>query len=293
MDTRDSMTRWQAVRLAGGLGAAYLVLPQWLGAFAGAGSAAAAAGGICSRLTPELTEGPYWVDTMLRRADVRANTATASSLPGARQQGVPLSLTINVLDASADCRPLDGVAVDIWHANAHGLYSDEGGQQAGGGTSNGDTSGQNFLRGYQLSGIDPGIRSSPVAGQVSFQTVWPGWYASRAIHIHVRVRKLDASGATIAGYTTQVFFSDAANDRVLRGAAPYNTRSPIEDPTSDENDTVLQTAYDATNIVPVRGSIEHGFAATFTIALDASETATTGSLARPSGGGGPGGAPPP
>ena len=177
---------------------------------------------------------------MLRRADVRANTRTAGTSPGVRQPGVPLELTINVLDASNDCKPLDGVAVDIWHANAHGLYSDETSQQAGGGTSGGDTSGENFLRGYQITGKDAGLHRKPVAGQVSFKTIWPGWYTSRAIHIHVRVRKLSSSGATIAGYTTQIFFSDADNDRVLTGAAPYNTRSPQKDPTTDENDTVLQ-----------------------------------------------------
>jgi protocatechuate 3,4-dioxygenase beta subunit len=54
-----------------------------------------------------------------------------------------------VLDANDDCKQLNGVAVDIWHANAHGLYSDEASQQGGGGTRGGNTSGENFLRGYQ------------------------------------------------------------------------------------------------------------------------------------------------
>jgi len=156
---------------------------------------------------------------MLRRADVRANTTTARTLPGVVQLGVPLKLTINVLDAGNGCKPLNGVAVDIWHANAHGVYSDETAQQAGGGTTGGDTSGQNFLRGYQITGKDSGLNGSAVAGQVGFKTIWPGWYTGRAIHIHVRVRTLSSRGATIAGYTTQIFFSDADNDRVLTRAA--------------------------------------------------------------------------
>lgn len=204
---------------------------------------------------------------------------------------MPLRLTINVVDSSSGCKPLSGVAVDIWHANAHGLYSDESSQQAGGGTTGGDTLSDNWLRGYQLTGEDSGVHRQPVPGQVSFTTIWPGWYTGRAIHIHVRVRRLTHSGATIAGYTTQIFFSDADNRRVLTGAAPYNTRSPRNDPTTDENDTVLTRTDFATNIMSVKGSTWHGFRTTFNIALDNAEVDAAGTLGRPSAGG-PGSGPP-
>ncbi len=288
MSLERQLTRRQAMRAAGAAGSAYLLLPAWLDQLGGSATAQAAAR--CATLTPELTEGPYWVNTMLRRADVRANTTTAKTLPGVAQRGVPLKLTINVLDASNACKPLNGVAVDIWHANAHGLYSDETSQQAGGGSTGGDTAGQNFLRGYQITGEDAGPNGSAVAGQVGFTTIWPGWYTGRAIHIHVRVRKLSSSGATIAGYTTQIFFSDADNDRVLTRAAPYRARVPQKDPTTDENDTVLQRADDATNIVSVTGSASKGFAATFNVMLKESQATASGSLSRPSGG--PGSGPP-
>lgn len=289
MRTESHLTRRQAFQAAGALGvagAASLIMPSWLDDLFGSASASAAA---CANLTPELTEGPYWVNTMLHRSDVRGNTATAKTSAGVLQQGVPLNLAINVLDATNGCKPLNGVAVDIWHANAHGLYSDETSQQAGGGTSAGDTGGQDFLRGYQVTGKDRGLRHSALPGQVSFKTIWPGWYTGRAIHIHVRVRKLASSGATIAGYTTQIFFSDADNNRVLTAVAPYNTRSPEKDPTTDENDTVLQSSDDATNIVAVTGSISKGFAATFNVMLDEKETTAKGSLGRPTTGGAPGG----
>jgi hypothetical protein len=174
------------------------------------------------------------------------------------EPGVSLALTINVIDATNDCTPL----------------------------------------GYQITGTDRGIKTTAVKGQVSFATIWPGWYTGRAIHIHVRVRKLHSSGATVAGYTTQIFFSDAANDAIFAGAAPYNTRDPQDDGTTDENDSVLSTADDDTNIVKVTGSIRRGFAATFNVAVTNAEVATTGSLSRPSsgtggGGGGGGGQPGP
>ncbi len=281
----DHITRRQAVQAAGAAGAAYLFTPA-LGAVFGETPAIAASS--CAKLTPELTEGPYWVNTMLHRSDIRANAHG-----GGRQAGTSLNLTINVVDSSNHCKPLDGVAVDIWHANAHGLYSDESSQQAGGGTGGGDTLADNFLRGYQITGKDRGINSKPVHGQVNFKTIWPGWYTSRAIHIHVRIRKLSHSGATIAGYTTQIFFSDADNDHVLTHAVPYNTRSPQKDPTTDESDTVLTSADFATNVVKVRGSVKHGYAATFNVVLDNAEVDATGSLARPvTGAGGPGGGTP-
>lgn len=280
MHVQRYISRRQALGVLGA-GIASLALPKF-GLLAHVEPALAASG---SKLTPELTEGPYWVNTMLHRSDVRANTGSATTLPGAVQPGVPLLLAIRVLDASRSSSPLDVVAVDIWHANALGLYSDESVQQVGGGTTAQSTNGENFLRGYQITGEDPGIYRKATAGQVSFRTIWPGWYSGRAIHIHVRVRKLSGSGATIAGYTTQIFFSDADNNRVLSGVAPYNTRSPQRDPTTDESDTVLQTSEFTTNVVPVRGTVTSGFRTTFTIRLDASETTVTGSLARPSSGG--------
>ena len=73
---------------------------------------------------------------------------------------------------------------------------------------------------------------------MNFKTIWPGWYSGRAIHIHVRVRTYNGS-AVATNYTTQIFFSDADNATVLSGAAPYNTRSPKTDPTTDETDNVL------------------------------------------------------
>jgi protocatechuate 3,4-dioxygenase beta subunit len=283
-DVEPQLTRRQALGAAAGAGAA-LVASGGLGgvlARLGASPASAAvaassgAAAACATLTPSMTEGPYWVDEALRRADVRANTATASSNAGAAQAGVPLTVRIAVLDGDNGCVPYNGAHVDIWHANAYGLYSDESGQMTGGGTANGNTSGQNFLRGFQVTGADAGVEASPVDGQVSFRTIWPGWYSGRAIHIHVRVRAYDASGSVATNYTTQIFFSDADNKTVLTGAAPYSSRSPQDDPTSNETDMVMTSAARATNIAPVTGSVGSGFATTFTIVLTGLPAAAAG-----------------
>ena len=242
-DVERQLTRREALGAAGAAGAALVASGGLGGVLARLGAApASAAAAACATLTPSMTEGPYWVDEMLRRADVRSNTSSASSNAGAAQAGVPLTLKIDVLDGDRGCVPFNGAHVDIWHANAYGLYSDESGQQTGGGTTNGNTQGQNFLRGYQVTGEDAGVAASPVDGQASFRTIWPGWYNGRAIHIHVRVRVYDASGAVATNYTTQIFFTDADNRTVLTGAAPYSTRSPQEDPTTNETDNVLASS---------------------------------------------------
>ena len=93
------ITRRQAL----GAGAALLAAPRALtalGELAAAAPAAAATTKAAVAVTPSMTEGPYWIDEMLRRFDVRANTSTASSAAGVAQAGVPLALKINVLDAA-------------------------------------------------------------------------------------------------------------------------------------------------------------------------------------------------
>jgi protocatechuate 3,4-dioxygenase beta subunit len=114
----------------------------------------------CVQTTPTQTEGPYWVDEKLFRSDIRADPST-----GTARAGVPLTLTITVQNLSgSDCAPLMGAYVDIWHCDGKGTYSDEPTYNPGGGTGNVNTSGQKFLRGYQISDAN---------GQVTFTTIYP------------------------------------------------------------------------------------------------------------------------
>ena len=263
------ITRRQALGAAGTAAAALIASRESLsalGELAAAAPAAAATTAGTVAVTPTMTEGPYWIDEMLRRFDVRANTASASSSAGAAQAGVPLALTDQ--RARRVERRRDQRRPRRHLARQRGTASTPTNRAGRGGTSpaNGDTGGQNFLRGYQVTGVDAGALAAAVDGQVNFRTIWPGWYQGRAIHIHVRVRTYDGS-AVATNYTTQIFFSDADNATVLSGAAPYNTRSPKTDPTTDETDNVLPPSAHATNVVPVTGSIADGFAATFTIGL--------------------------
>jgi hypothetical protein len=53
-------------------------------------------------LVPEVTEGPYFVDAKLRRADIRADSSGGSA-----RAGIPLALTIRIVEvgSSGRCSP--------------------------------------------------------------------------------------------------------------------------------------------------------------------------------------------
>ena len=153
----------------------------------GDGPAAVSTGLVTCVLTPELTEGPYYI----AGEKVRRNITDGHA-------GTPLALHLTVVDAST-CSPIRGAAVDIWHADASGVYSGFGAGAAS----------RTFMR---------GIQPTNAQGLASFITVYPGWYTGRAVHVHVKVHV----GGNVV-HTGQLFFSDAITDTVYRGA-PYSSR---------------------------------------------------------------------
>jgi protocatechuate 3,4-dioxygenase beta subunit len=145
-------------------------------------------------LTPETTEGPYYLDLDSVRSDVRED-----------REGAETRLAVTVVDA-ATCAPLRDAAVDIWHADAAGAYSGFG---TGAGRPGSAGDGPRFLRGTQVTGAD---------GVARFVTIYPGWYPGRAVHIHVKVH---AGGREV--HTGQLFFSDSFTESVY-ARAPYSAR---------------------------------------------------------------------
>ena len=135
-------------------------------------------------LTAEQTEGPYWFDVDKIRTDIRED-----------REGTELRLAIRVR-AAESCEPLRNAVVELWHADAGGVYSGfDGG------------AGEDFLRGAQVTNAD---------GIVEFTTVYPGWYAGRTPHIHAKVH-VDNTTAL----TTQLYFDDAVSTAVYDSGAPY------------------------------------------------------------------------
>jgi protocatechuate 3,4-dioxygenase beta subunit len=150
-------------------------------------------------VTPQQTEGPYFSDLKLNRSDIRADPADRSVKPGA-----PLALTLRVHKIAGErCVPLPDAIVDIWHCDAEGAYSDAKDSTA-------DTRGRQFLRGYQVTDAD---------GMVRFNTIYPGAYPGRAVHVHFKVRTRPERGPATE-FTSQLYFPDSVTERV-HAKPPY------------------------------------------------------------------------
>ena len=242
------LPRRGVLRLLGMSAASALVLKD---------SDAAQAAATCSVNTPSVTEGPYWVEEHIFRSDIRTDPST-----GVARVGTPLALGITVMNANAGCAALAGAYVDIWHCDAKGIYSDESTYNPGGGTGTVNTTGQKFLRGYQITDAN---------GQVNFLTIFPGWYAGRTIHIHVRVRTYNGS-MELTNYTTQIFFDDTLNNTVL--AASAYTRSTTRD-TTNATDMVYRGAQNAGTMLAAVSAAGAGYQAAITIDLSATASTST------------------
>jgi protocatechuate 3,4-dioxygenase beta subunit len=185
--SEQRLSRRSILRLAG-IAAASLGTGAWKARDAeGGGPAAVEAGNVSCVLTPEMTDGPFYI----AGEKVRRNITDG-------HPGTPLVLRLTVVDAST-CKPIKGGAVDIWHADAVGNYSGFG---AGSGN-------RTFMRGIQRTDAN---------GVATFRTVYPGWYQGRTVHIHVKVH---VRGRVV--HTGQLFLSDALTDRVYRNL-PYSKR---------------------------------------------------------------------
>jgi protocatechuate 3,4-dioxygenase beta subunit len=218
---------------------------------------------------PELTEGPYFVDENLNRSDIRVE-----QLDGSIKDGVPLGLVFNVSQiAGGSCAAVSGAKVDVWHCDALGVYSDVNDR-----SFPNSTLGQSFLRGYQLTADD---------GSARFTTIYPGWYAGRAVHIHFKIRTTSTTGEPYE-FTSQLFLDDALTDQV-HAQQPYaskgqrNMRNAQDGIYREGGDQLLLNA-----IATETG----GYTGTFPIALDLSDAAVGASdhnTAGPGGQGSPGG----
>ncbi len=151
-------------------------------------------------MTPQSIEGPYYLDPLLVRANI-----------GEDRQGVPLRVNLRLIDG-ATCKPSERARVDLWHADARGVYSGYPGQ---GDKEDVSTTGQKFLRGTQFTDSE---------GSVTFETIYPGWYVGRATHIHFKVLIDDRNILT-----GQMYFPDAVNEFIYTNVALYAGRLSSRD----------------------------------------------------------------
>jgi protocatechuate 3,4-dioxygenase beta subunit len=178
-------------------------------------------------VTPTETIGPYPSLTDLIRGDIREG-----------KSGTTLTLTITVVNTNNNCAPVENAQVEIWQCDAAGNYSQYGSQ-----------TGQTFLRGIQATNSN---------GEVTFTTIYPGWYQGRATHIHMEVVRNGASAKV-----TQIAFPESTNAAVY-GTGVYASRG--SNPTSNTQDNIFADSL-ASELATVSGDAASGLAATFRVGI--------------------------
>lgn len=179
--------------------------------------------------SPSETAGPYPIKTPTQL--VMENIVSDRT-------GIALLMTITVLDQSDDCLPLVGVLVDVWHCDKDGNYSQYD-----------NYSSQDFLRGRQTTDSN---------GQVSFISIFPGWYSSRAPHIHIEI--LDANENSLL--VSQIAFPESAYSEVYDSSG-YNGAPD----TSNSEDNIFADSLSGNMADSVTGDLNDGYTLLKTIVV--------------------------
>jgi protocatechuate 3,4-dioxygenase beta subunit len=178
-------------------------------------------------VTPTETAGPYPSLTDMFRSDIRDG-----------KTGTLLTLTVKVVNVTAACAAVANANVEVWHCDSAGNYSEYGTQTA-----------QTYLR---------GIQSTNSSGEVTFTTIYPGWYQGRATHIHLEV--------TINGVSrkvTQIAFPESVNNTVY-GNGVYAARG--SNPTSNLSDGIFADSLSSELVTP-SGDAANGYTASCQIGV--------------------------
>lgn len=179
-------------------------------------------------VSPSETIGPFPSLGDFVRTDIREGKA-----------GLPLTLTIEVVNANAACAAIVGALVDIWQCDAAGNYSQYGSERN-----------LTYLRGLQTTGPD---------GRVQFTTIYPGWYQGRATHIHVDVM---LNGRSVK--VTQIAFPEDVTAAVYRTGA-YAPGG--QNPTTNARDNVFSDGVADEMITLTGGDVTSGFTGTFRVGI--------------------------
>ncbi|OHF04280.1 hypothetical protein CORC01_00619 [Colletotrichum orchidophilum] len=184
-------------------------------------------------LTPEVTQGPYYVSGEYVRRNIIEE-----------QEGVDIVLDYQVIDVDT-CEPVPNVYLEMWHCNSTGVYS--GIIASGNGDSSDETKiDKTWLRGIQTTDSD---------GVAQFESIFPGHYTSRATHIHVMVHRNATlysnntlGNVIIASHVGQAFF-DQELISAVEAIAPYNTNT--QDLTTNADDSILSEEAATNGVDPV------------------------------------------
>ena len=201
------------------------------------GSSGGASGSSACAVAPEETAGPY-----PDRLGMINNSSFFRQDITEGRSGLPLTLTITVVNVKTSCTPVGGANVEIWQCDAAGRYSEY--SQPGY-----DGTGQTFLRGVQTTDAN---------GRVTFRTIYPGWYAGRATHIHVEVF-INGTGVK----TTQIAFPEDVSSAIYRTGV-YASKG--QNTTTNAQDNVFSDGTTG-EMATLSGDTTSGYTATLTVGV--------------------------
>ncbi|MET9964575.1 intradiol ring-cleavage dioxygenase [Streptomyces sp. NPDC006356] len=203
---------------------------------------------------PDETAGPFPGDgsngvNVLKESGVVRSDITKSfgDSAGGTAEGVPLTVTLTVVDAASGCgTPKKGAAVYIWHCDREGNYSlySEG------------VTDENYLR---------GVQETDDKGQVTFTSIFPGCYAGRWPHIHFEVygSLADATAATSITNTSQLAFPKDVCDTVYATDGYDQSVTNLAEQ-SLETDGIFSDGYEQ-QLAAMKGGVADGYTATLTV----------------------------
>ncbi|MFH8896761.1 intradiol ring-cleavage dioxygenase [Streptomyces coeruleorubidus] len=220
---------------------------------ASSASSSSSSSAACAEI-PEETAGPFPGDgsngvNVLKesgvvRSDIRKSFGDSA---GGTAEGVPLTITLTVVDAASGCgTPKRGAAVYVWHCDRDGAYSLY---------SDGVTE-ENYLR---------GVQETDDKGQVTFTSVFPGCYPGRWPHVHFEVygSLADATAATSITNTSQLAFPKDACDAVYATDGYGDSVRNLSN-LSLEDDGIFSDSHER-QLAAMTGSAGDGYTATLTV----------------------------
>ena len=273
-DLRTLVSRRGVLSLLG-LGAGTLALAACAPTASGSGATATTSAGEI----PDETAGPYPGDgsngaNVLEQSGIIRSDIRSSIDGGATASGVPMALSLTVLDMVNDDAPFRDAAVYVWHCDSAGGYSMY---------SDGITN-ETYLRGVQVA---------DASGTVNYTSVFPACYPGRWPHIHFEVYPdVDSiTDSTKAIATSQVALPEKASTAVYARAGYEGSATNLAQVSLD-SDNVFSDDGGASQLATVTGSALSGYTVSLIVRVDTSTTPSAGAAPRGGQGGpGPGGAP--
>jgi protocatechuate 3,4-dioxygenase beta subunit len=214
----------------------------------------------CPATIPGETAGPYPADgsnasnqslnalamSGIVRSDIRTSLGS-----GNVAEGVPFTIELTLVNTNADCAPLAGHAVYLWHCNRSGEYS----------LYSEAVTDEDYLRGVQETDSE---------GKVAFTSIFPACYSGRWPHVHFEVYpSLEAAtGSNNVIHTSQMALLEDICKTVYAADGYENSTENLSQVTL-ATDNVFGDDSAVLQLATMTGDVTNGYTAKLTVGIAA------------------------